>query len=35
VIGTAVKVMKIVTGEIKEEADAEPAKNAVAVELGH
>lgn len=34
VIGAAVKVMKIATGEIKEETDARPPKNAAAAELG-
>lgn len=34
VIGAAVKVMKIATGEIEEDTDAKPAKNAAAAELG-
>ncbi len=34
VIGTAVKVMKIATGEITEDINDKPEKNAAAVELG-
>ena len=34
VIGAAVKVMKIATGEISEDIDDEPEKNAAAAELG-
>ncbi len=35
VICTAVKVMKIATGEITEDIDDKPEKNAAAAELGH
>lgn len=34
VIGAAVKVMKIATGEIEDVPDAKPGKNAAAAELG-
>ncbi len=34
VIGAAVKVMKIATGEIEETTDADDGKNQAAVELG-
>ncbi len=34
VIGTAVKVARIATGEIEEEAEAAPSKDSAAAELG-
>ena len=34
VVGAAVKVMQIATGEIEEDSDKAPEKNAAAAELG-
>ena len=34
VIGAAVKVMRVATGEIEEDIDDKPTKNAAAAELG-